>query len=99
MLTHRQARLHSLSLPPPPTTPLAGVTQNNLADGSTSEPSQLGEMNGPAPGDNNPRIEERCAVFFRDEHPDPGGPFNRVDPSLNNPEAGDESGKSGLKIP
>ncbi|KIM72276.1 hypothetical protein PILCRDRAFT_16290 [Piloderma croceum F 1598] len=99
MLTRRQARLRSLSLPPPPTTPLAGVTQNNLADGSTSEPSQLGEMHGPAPGDNNPRIEECCTVSVRDEHPYRADTLNSVDRSLNIPEEGDEGGKFGLKIP
>jgi len=99
MRTRRQARLRSSSLPPPPTTPLVAVAQNNLADGSTSEPSQLGEMHGPISGDNNLRIEERRAVSVRDEHPYRAGPSNDVDRSLNIPEVGDESGKSGLQIP
>jgi hypothetical protein len=91
MLTRRQARLRSLSLPPPPTTPLVGVTQNNLADGSTSEPSQLGEMHSLAPGDNNPRIEECCAVSVRYEHPYCADTLNSMDCSLNIPKVGDES--------
>src|SRR5882762_5855062 len=99
MRTRLQARLRSASLPPPPTTLLAGVIQSELADGSASEPSQRGEMHDAASGVNNPRVEEPHVVSVRDEHPFRAGPSNDVERLLNLPVLEVESGKSGLQLP